>query len=78
VLSKKSELKACEAIADIFDGARPEAKPLGHYLQAATQLHVTFLDMVSNFSTLEWCNHRVGNPTPGYPLPFLQLGYFVT
>jgi hypothetical protein len=70
-LSKKSELKACEAIADIFHCASLEAGPIGHHPQIATQLPVALFDMVPNFAAFKCCEQGIGNPPPSYSLPIL-------
>jgi hypothetical protein len=70
-LSKKSELKACEAIADIFRCAILEPEPIGHHPQIATQLPVAFFDMVSDFAAFKCCEQGIGNPPPSYSLPIL-------
>jgi hypothetical protein len=76
LLCKKSEARFCETIAAIFHRARSEAHSLGHHLQTAAKFSVALLHMVPYFATLVLCNQRVGNPTPRYRLPILQLTYF--
>jgi hypothetical protein len=78
VRTQKTELNFCEAVADIFDCASLEAEPIGHHLQTAPQLFVALLHVVSNFAAFEWCNRRVGDPAPCYPLPLLQVTYLET
>ena len=73
---KKSEIKLCEAVANIFHLASLEAEALRHHPQIVTELCVALFDVVSNFATFKACDHGIGNPPPSYPLPFLQLIYF--
>jgi hypothetical protein len=76
--AEKPESKFCENVSCVFNCARFEADPLGHYPQIGTQHLVTLLNMVSNFAALERRNRRVGNAPPSYVLPVLQLIYFAT
>jgi len=75
-LSKKSEFNFCEAVTDIFHCTSLAAKPLGHHPQIVTQMFVALFEVVSNFAAFKFCDHRIGNPPPSHPLPFLQLNYF--
>jgi hypothetical protein len=77
-LSKKAKLELYEDVARIFHLAGLEAEPIGHHLQTATQFPVAFFHVFSYFATFEWCNRRISDPPPSYPLPFLQLSYFET
>ena len=72
-LGEQPELELGQAVADLFHGAGPEAKPLGHHRQAAPQLGFAFPDVVSHFAALERRHQRVGDPLPGQCLPPLQL-----
>jgi hypothetical protein len=74
--TKKTEIKFCEAVADIFHCASLAAEPLGHHPQIIAQLFIALFDVVSNFAALKFCDERVGDPPPSHPLPFLQLIYF--
>jgi hypothetical protein len=70
---QKPEVKSGEAVANIFRGARPEAEPLGHHRQAATQFPIALFEMISHFAAFKCSEHRVGNSPPSHSLPFLQL-----
>jgi hypothetical protein len=70
---KQSELNFWGAVTGIHGAS---LKAFRYHLQIVTQRFVALLDVVSNFAAFKICDHRVGNPPPGHPLPFLQLNYF--
>src|ERR1700693_4206968 len=77
LLSKqKSEIKFCEAVADILHRPRLAEEPVGYHPQIVAQMFVALFDVVSNFAAFKIRNRGVGNPPPSHPLPFLQLNYF--
>jgi hypothetical protein len=73
--TKKTEIKSCEAVANISHRARSPAEPVRHHFQIVTQMFVALFDVVSNFAAFKIRNRGVGNPPPSHPLPFLQLNY---
>ena len=73
MLRKNSKTDICKTVAGIFHGARLALEMFRHQQQIVTKRFITLFDVVSNFATFKRCSRSVRNPSPSYPLPFLQF-----